>query len=144
MGDRLVSKISYNGEFFAASYQHWSASDDDMIADILDEKILEHGFFDDNHIRTKEEAAQILFETICKYNNFTDNKDYIPTCGLVKADYILDDGTNYHSDEQEALLKKGTIQLGKDRTAGLITIDKKIADYWEGWAESLNNFDFRS
>ena len=37
MGDRLVTKIAYKGKFIAGSYQHWSASDDDMQAEILDE-----------------------------------------------------------------------------------------------------------
>ena len=143
MGDRLVSKISYNGEFFAASYQHWAASDDEKLAEILDDVLLEHDFFGENHQRTKEEAAQILYEMLDKYNNQIavpghENKGF----GLVTPDWKVDEQPNFHSVIQEEFNKNSNLPLGKDRSDGLITVDKEIADDWESWAESLNNFDW--
>lgn len=29
-----------------------------------------------------------------------------------------------------------------DRTDGIITVDEKIADDWEDWAEAINDFNF--
>ena len=50
MGERLVTKISYKGQFFAASYQHWSAAAWKQLENILNELIIEHGFFENNHV----------------------------------------------------------------------------------------------
>lgn len=148
MGDRLITKISYKGEFFAASYQHWAAADAEELHDICYSLIREHNFFDDIHNRTKEEAAQILYEMLEKYNKAVDipKEKYKPSHGLFPADTNLWDCKSeelfsYHSDEQQALIDKGLIPIGKDRTNGFITIDKKIADDWEGWAEEFNIFD---
>ena len=149
MGNRLVSKIAYNGKFFAASYQHWAANDWERLKDILDETILKHGFFDDDHVRTKEEAVQILFEMLTKYNNSVCAKDFKPKHGLVPADITFTtwDGdkcveTPYHSSVQEEFIKNSSLPICKDRSDGMITVDKIIADDWEGWVEALNNFDF--
>ena len=149
MGDRLVSRIAYKGQFFAASYQHWAASDWKRLEDILDEIIVEHGFFDDVHIRTKEEAVQILFEMLTKYNNSVCSKDYKPKYGLSSADVIFttwkgDEAidTHYHSDEQETFNKNSSLPLCQNRTDGRITVDETIADDWEDWAEAINDFDF--
>lgn len=145
MGDRLVSRIAYKGQFFAASYQHWAASDWKKLEDILDDTIVEHGFFDDDHVRTKEEAAQILFEMLTKYNNSICCKDYKPKHGLSPADVVFATeaiDTPYHSDEQEAFNKNSSLPICQDRTYGIITIDEKIADDWEDWAEAINDFNF--
>ena len=149
MGDRLVSKISYKGQFFAASYQHWAASDWEKLEDILDETILEHEFFDDDHARTKEEAAQILFEMLTKYNN-SISEGYEPKHGLSPADvtfFVRNDGkepvnTPYHSVEQEDFNKNSSLPLCQDRSDGIITVDEKIANEWMYWAEVINDFDF--
>lgn len=149
MGDRLVSRISYKGQFFAASYQQWAASDWERLGDILDETIVEHGFFDDDHVRTKEEAAQILFEMLTKYNNSIYVPNYKSKHGLVSADVIFttwkDDtsiDTPYHSDEQETFNKNSSLPMCQDRTDGRITVDETIANDWMSWAEAINNFDF--
>lgn len=149
MGNRLVSRIAYNGQFFAASYQHWAANDWERLEDILDETIVEHGFFDDNHIRTKEEAVQILFEMLTKYNNSVCDPNYKPKHGLVSADVIFStyDGekiidTPYHSDEQAAFNQSSSLPIFSDRSDGRITVDETIANDWESWAETFNNFDF--
>ena len=149
MGDRLVSRISYKGQFFAASYQHWAASDWEKLEDILDETILEHGFFDDDHARTKEEAAQILFEMLTKYNN-SISEGYEPKHGLSPADvtfFVRNGGkepvnTPYHSVEQEDFNKNSSLPLCQDRSDGIITVDEKIANEWMYWAEVTNDFDF--
>lgn len=149
MGDRLVSRIAYNGQFFAASYQHWAASDWERLEDILDETIVEHGFFDDDHVRTKEEAVQILFEMLTKYNNSVCDPNYKPKHGLVSADVVFStyDGekiidTPYHSDEQAAFNQSSSLPICSDRSDGRITVDETIANGWESWAETFNNFDF--
>lgn len=149
MGDRLVSRIAYKGQFFAASYQHWAASDWEKLEDILDDTIVEHGFFDDDHVRTKEEAVQILFEMLTKYNNSICSKDYEPKHGLSPADVIFTSwegdeviDTPYRSDEQEAFNKNSSLPICQDRTDGIITVDETIADDWEDWAEAINDFDF--
>ena len=150
MGDRLVSRISYKGQFFAASYQHWAASDWEKLEDILDETILEHGFFDDDHARTKEEAAQILFEMLTKYNNSICDPNYKPKHGLSPADvtfFVRNGGkepvnTPYHSVEQEDFNKNSSLPLCQDRSDGIITVDETIADDWEDWAEAVNDFNF--
>lgn len=149
MGNRLVSRIAYKGQFFAASYQHWSGGDWARLDDILDDTIFEHGFFDSDHVRTKEEAAQILFEMLTKYNNSICSKDYKPKHGLSPADVIFTSWkdetpieTPYHSDEQETFNKNSSLPISSDRTDGIITVDEKIADDWEDWAEAINDFDF--
>lgn len=145
MGDRLVSRIAYKGQFFAASYQHWAASDWKKLEDILDDTIVEHGFFDDDHIRTKEEAAQILFEMLTKYNNSIWKVDHEPKHGLSPADVVFATEvtvTPYHSVEQEAFNKNSSLPICQDRTDGIITVDETIADDWEDWAEAINDFDF--
>lgn len=150
MGDRLVSRIAYKGQFFAASYQHWSGGDWVILEDILDDTIVEHGFFDDDHVRTKEEAAQILFEMLTKYNNSICSKGYEPKHGLSPADvtfFVRNDdkepvNTPYHSDEQEVFNKNSSLPICQDRTDGIITVDEKIANEWMNWAEAINDFDF--
>lgn len=150
MGDRLVSRITYNGQFFAASYQHWAASDWQKLEDILDDIIIKHGFFDDNHVRTEEEAVQILFEMLTEYNNSVCDSNYKPKHGLSSADVTLvvwNGGkepaeTPYHSAEQETFNKNSSLPLCQDRSDGIITVDKNIADEWMNWAEAVNSFDF--
>lgn len=150
MGNRLVSRIAYKGQFFAASYQHWSGGDWAILEDILDDTIVEHGFFDDDHVRTKEEAAQILFEMLTKYNNSACNEGYEPKHGLSPADvtfFVRNGGkepvnTPYHSVEQEAFNKNSSLPICQDRTDGIITVDEKIASEWEYWAEVTNDFNF--
>ena len=150
MGDRLVSRLAYKGQFFAASYQHWSGGDWVILEDILDDTIVEHGFFDDDHVRTKEEAAQILFEMLTKYNNSICSKGYEPKHGLSPADvtfFVRNDdkepvNTSYHSDEQEVFNKNSSLPICQDRTDGIITVDEKIANEWMNWAEAINDFDF--
>lgn len=149
MGDRLVSRIAYKGQFFAASYQHWAASDWARLEDILDDTIFEHGFFDSDHVRTKEEAAQILFEMLTKYNN-SISEGYEPKHGLSPADvtfFVRNGGkepvnTPYHSVEQEDFNKNSSLPLCQDRSDGIITVDEKIANEWEYWAEVTNDFNF--
>ena len=149
MGDRLVSRISYKGQFFAASYQHWAANDWERLETILDDLIYEHGFYDDDHVRTKEEAVQILFEMLTKYNNSVCDPNYKPKHGLVSADVIFStyDGeriidTPYHSDEQAAFNQSSSLPICSDRSDGRITVDETIANDWESWAETFNNFDW--
>lgn len=149
MGDRLVSRIAYNGQFFAASYQHWAAGDWQRLEDILDDIIIKHGFFDDNHVRTKEEAVQILFEMLTEYNNSVCDSNYKPKHGLIPADVVFStyDGekiidTPYHSDEQAAFNQSSSLPICSDRSDGRITVDEIIANDWESWAEAVNSFDF--
>ena len=53
------------------------------------------------------------------------------------------DGKEYVSNEQKVFISlHPEIEIGADRTLGLITVDKKIADYWESFSEALNDFDF--
>ena len=150
MGNRLVSRIAYKGQFFAASYQHWSGGDWVILEDILDDTISDHGFFDDDHVRTKEEAAQSLFEMLTKYNNSICSKGYEPKHGLAPADvtcFVRNDdkepvNTPYHSVEQEVFNKNSSLPICQDRTDGIITVDEKIANEWMNWAEVTNDFDF--
>ncbi|WP_022933209.1 hypothetical protein [Treponema bryantii] len=148
MGERLVTKISYKGQFFAASYQHWSAAAWKQLENILNELIIEHGFFENNHVRTKNEAVQILFEMLTKWNNATCSRNYKTKHGLGSADVIIysweKDKTisiPYHSEEQAAFNKNTSIPFSQSRTEGLITVDETIANDWESWAEVVNDFD---
>lgn len=144
MGDRLVTKIAYKGKFIAGSYQHWSASDGDLQADILDEILCNMGFFDgEGENATTENAVKALIETIKKAYEGED-----PECGLHKSQWYLSDpstfeGKDYHSDAQEKFINEHPeFPIGRDRTSGYITVDEKIYDDWERWAEAVNLFDW--
>lgn len=144
MGDRLVTRIAYKGKFIAGSYQHWSASDDDMQAEILDEILCNMGFFDgEGENATAENAVKALIETIKKAYE-SEN----PGCGLHDPQWYLSDpstfeGKEYHSDIQEKFINEHPeFPIGHDRTDGYITVDEKVYNDWECWAEALNNFDW--
>lgn len=140
MGNRLVQKISYKGKFLAASYNHWSANDWEIFENILDDAIVEFDLFKDENATTLN-AVKVLKTAV---DRSIYNTDGIVGCGLEDwdIDYFFD-GKKYISNEQKVFTAlHPEIEIGTDRTLGLITVDEKIADYWESISEALNNFDF--
>ena len=140
MGNRLVQKISYKGKFLAASYNHWSADDWEVFENILDDAIVEFDLFKDENATTLN-AVKVLKTAVDRsmYNTYG-----IVGCGLEDwdIDYFFD-GKKYISNDQKVFTAlHPEIEIGADRTLGLITVDEKIADYWESISEALNNFDF--
>ena len=142
MGNRLVQKISYKGKFLAASYNHWSADDWEVFENILDDAIIEFDLFKDENA-TPLNAVKVLKTAVDRSIYNTDGMDY-NGCGLEDwdIDYFFD-GKKYISNDQKVFIAlHPEIKLATDHTLGLITVDKKIADYWESFSEALNNFDF--
>ena len=140
MGNRLVQKISYKGKFLAASYNHWSASDWEVFENNLDDAIVEFDLFKDENA-TPLNAVKVLKTAV---DRSIYNTDGIVGCSLEDwdIDYFFD-GKKYVSNEQKVFIAlHPEIEIGTDRTLGLITVDEKIADYWESISEALNNFDF--
>ena len=140
MGNRLVQKISYKGKFLAASYNHWSANDWEIFENILDDAIVEFDLFKDENATTLN-AVKVLKTAV---DRSIYNTDGIVGCGLEDwdIDYFFD-GKKYISNDQKVFTAlHPEIEIGTDRTLGLITVDEKIADYWESISEALNNFDF--
>ena len=140
MGNRLVQKISYKGKFLAASYNHWSASDWEVFENNLDDAIVEFDLFKDENA-TPLNAVKVLKTAV---DRSIYNTDGIVGCGLEDWDigYFFD-GKKYISNDQKVFTTlHPEIEIGTDRTLGLITVDEKIADYWESISEALNNFDF--
>ena len=147
MGDRLVQRLSYNGKFLAASYNHWAASDWEKFEEILDDVCCKNGLFDDpGDNATPENAVRCLFEAINKYWN---NPKI--TCGFHEPLWQLQDkkdykvwNTYYSKPQEEIIAKMPDIPISHDHSDGFITVDKEIADGWMRWAEAFNDFDFRS
>ena len=143
MGNRLVQKISYKGKFLAASYNHWAANDWEIFENILDDAIVEFDLFKDENA-TPLNAVKVLKTAVDRAMLNTDEMSSHNSCGLEDWDigYFFD-GKEYISNEQKVFTAlHPEIKLATDRTLGLITVDKKIADYWESISEALNNFDF--
>ena len=143
MGNRLVQKISYKGKFLAASYNHWSADDWEVFENKLDDAIAEFDLFKDENA-TSLNAVKVLKTAVDRAIYNTDEIDSHNGCGLEDYDvgYFFD-GKEYVSNEQKVFIAlHPEIKIATDRTLGLITVDKKIADYWESFCETLNNFDF--
>lgn len=146
MGNRLVQKISYKGKFLAASYNHWSADDWDVFENKLDDAIVEFDLFKDENA-TPLNAVKVLKTAVDRAIYDTDEIDEIDSrngCGLENWDVGYSfDGKEYVSNDQKVFIAlHPEIKLATDRFLGLITVDKKIADYWESFSEALNNFDF--
>ena len=143
MGNRLVQKISYKGKFLAASYNHWAANDWKYFEDILDDTIVEFDLFKDENATTLN-AVKVLKTAVDRAMLNTDETYSHNSCGLEDwdIDYFFD-GKKYISNDQKVFTTlHPEIKLATDRSLGLITVDKKIADYWESFCEALNNFDF--
>ena len=143
MGNRLVQKISYKGKFLAASYNHWAANDWKNFEDILDDTIVEFDLFKDENA-TPLNAVKVLKTAVDRAMLNTDETYSHNSCGLEDWDvgYFFN-GKEYVSNEQKVFIAlHPEIKLAADRSLGLITVDKKIADYWESFSEALNNFDF--
>ena len=143
MGNRLVQKISYKGKFLAASYNHWAANDWEDFENKLDDAIVEFDLFKDENA-TPLNAVKVLKTAVDRAIYNTDEIDSRNGCGLEDWDvgYFFD-GKEYVSNEQTVFTAlHPEIKTGTDHTLGLITVDEKIADYWESISEALNNFDF--
>ena len=143
MGNRLVQKISYKGKFLAASYNHWSADDWEVFENKLDDAITEFDLFKDENA-TPLNAVKVLKTAVDRAIYNIDEIGSRNGCGLEDWDvgYFFD-GKEYVSNDQKVFIAlHPEIKLATDRSLGLITVDKKIADYWESINEALNNFDF--
>ena len=143
MGNRLVQKISYKGKFLAASYNHWSADDWEVFENKLDDAIVEFDLFKDENA-TPLNAVKVLKTAVDRSIYNIDEIGSRNGCGLEDWDvgYFFD-GKEYVSNDQKVFIAlHPEIEIGTNRTLGLITVDKKIADYWESFSEALNNFDF--
>ena len=143
MGNRLVQKISYKGKFLAASYNHWSADDWEVFENNLDDTIVEFDLFKDENA-TPLNAVKVLKTAVDRSIYNTDEIDSHNGCGLENWDigYVFN-GKEYISNDQKVFIAlHPEIKLATDRSLGLITVDKNIADYWESFCEALNNFDF--
>ena len=143
MGNRLVQKISYKGKFLAASYNHWSADDWEVFENNLDDAIVEFDLFKDENA-TPLNAVKVLKTAVDRSIYNTDEIDSHNCCGLEDCDVGYSfDGKEYVSNDQKVFIAlHPEIKLATGRSLGLITVDKKIADYWEFISEALNNFDF--
>ena len=143
MGNRLVQKISYKGKFLAASYNHWSADDWDVFENKLDDAIVEFDLFKDENA-TPLNAVKVLKTAVDRSIYNIDEIGSRNGCGLEDCDVGYSfDGKEYVSNDQKVFTAlHPEIEIGTDRTLGLITVDKKIADYWESFSEALNDFDF--
>ena len=142
MGNRLVQKISYKGKFLAASYNHWSADDWEVFENNLDDAITEFDVFKDENA-TPLNAVKVLKTAVDRAIYNIDEIDSHNGCGLDWDVSYFFDGEEYISNEQKVFIAlHPEIKLATDRSLGLITVDKKIADYWESFSEALNNFDF--
>ena len=143
MGDRLIQKISYKGKFLAASYNHWSANDWKYFEDILDDAIVEFDLFKDENA-TPLNAVKVLKTAVDRAMLNTDDTYSHNGCGLQdwNVSHFFDE-EKYISNEQKVFIAlHPEIEIGTDHSLGLITVDEKIADYWESISEALNNFDF--
>ena len=143
MGNRLIQKISYKGKFLAASYNHWSADDWEVFENKLDDAIVEFDLFKDENA-TPLNAVKVLKIAVDRAMHNSDEIDSHNGCGLEDLDvgYFFD-GKEYISNEQKVFIAlHPEIEIGINRTLGLITVDKNIADYWESFSEALNNSDF--
>ena len=143
MGNRLVQKISYKGKFLAASYNHWSANDWKYFEDKLDDAIIEFDLFKDENA-TPLNAVKVLKTAVDRAMHNSDDTYSHSGCGLEdwNPGYFFD-GKEYVSNVQKVFTAlHPEIKIGTDRSLGLITVDEKIADYWESISEALNNFDF--
>lgn len=143
MGNRLVQKISYKGKFLAASYNHWSADDWEVFENNLDDAIVEFDLFKDENA-TPLNAVKVLKTAVDRSIYNTDEIDSHNGCGLENWDigYVFN-GKEYISNDQKVFMAlHPEIKIATDRSLGLITVDKNIADYWESFCEALNNFDF--
>ena len=143
MGNRLVQKISYKGKFLAASYNHWSADDWEVFENKLDDAIVEFDLFKDENATTLN-AVKVLKTAIDRAMLNSDEIDSHNCCGLEdwNPGYFFD-GKEYVSNNQKVFIAlHPEIGIGTDHSLGLITVDEKIADYWESISEDLNNFDF--
>ena len=143
MGNRLVQKISYKGKFLAASYNHWSADDWEVFENKLDDAIVEFDLFKDENA-TPLNAVKVLKTAVDRSIYNIDEIGSRNGCGLEDCDVSYSfDGKEHVSNEQKVFIAlHPEIEIGADRSLGLITVDKKIADYWESISEALNNFDF--
>lgn len=142
MGNRLVQKISYKGKFLAASYNHWSADDWEVFENKLDDAIVEFDLFKDENA-TPLNAVKVLKTAVDRAIYSTEGIDSYNGCGLDWDVGYFFDGEEYISNKQKVFIAlHPEIKLATDRSLGLITVDKKIADYWESFSEALNNFDF--
>ena len=143
MGNRLVQKISYKGKFLATSYNHWAANDWKYFEDIRDDTIVEFDLFKDENA-TPLNAVKVLKTAVDRAMLNTDETYSHNSCGLEDWDvgYFFN-GKEYVSNEQKVFIALyPEIKIGTDCSLGLITVDEKIADYWESISEALNNFDF--
>lgn len=142
MGNRLVQKISYKGKFLAASYNHWSADDWEVFENKLDDAIVEFDLFKDENA-TPLNAVKVLKTAVDRSIYNIDEIGSRNGCGLDWVAGYFFDGKEYISNKQKVFIAlHPEIELATDRSLGLITVDKKIADYWESFCEALNNFDF--
>lgn len=142
MGNRLIQKISYKGEFLAASYNHWSADDWEVFENKLDDAIIEFDLFKDENA-TPLNAVKVLKTAVDRSIYNIDEIGSRNGCGLDWDVGYFFDGKEYVSNDQKVFIAlHPEIKLATDRSLGLITVDKKIADYWESFSEALNNFDF--
>ena len=143
MGNRLVQKISYKGKFLAASYNHWSADDWEVFENKLDDAIVEFDLFKDENA-TPLNAVKVLKTAVDRAIYDTDEIGSRNGCGLENWDVGYSfNGKEYVSNDQKVFIAlHPEIKLATERSLGLITVDKNIADYWESSCEALNNFDF--
>ena len=143
MGNRLVQKISYKGKFLAASYNHWSADDWEVFENNLDDAIIEFDLFKDENA-TLLNAVKVLKTAVDRSIYNTDEIDSHNGCGLQdwNVSYFFDEEKYISNDQKVFMALHPEIKIATDHSLGLITVDKKIADYWESFSEALNNFDF--
>lgn len=141
MGSRLVNVIRYRGKFYAASYQHWSAGDEDKIYDLIDDEMLSCDF---NNAPAQEKAFECLKKALDKYN---ENN----VAGLVvQADsYKWSDNDGKYVttpidclEGRKYLKEHPDVVLATSRSEGLITLDEAVSDDYESWAEAVNYFDW--
>lgn len=135
MGNRLVQVISFNDKFLAATYQHWSAEEADEMYDLTDYAL--HELKDTND---KLALIKIIKDVLDKHNGNT-NSGFANGCLEWNKETKMYD-KEYFSDIDKAFMKEHPeFALSKDRNDGLFTLDERIGNSFEDWAEITNYID---
>lgn len=135
MGDRLVCVIRKDGIPLAASYQHWEASGHEYMNGIINHLI--DGIEKPEDFST-EDAVYLLLKALKEYNGSDKG------IGLtVRHNDWLHGDEEFSSEEEQkfACLHPDIECKDFNRNDGMITINPREIEFWEGWGEWEEDFD---
>ena len=137
MGDRLVQIITKDAKFLAATYQHWSASEADEMQNLTEEALKK---LSDNEFLDSSIIIKTIKDVLDKHNG-NANSGFSNGCLEWNKKTKMYD-KEYFSDIDKAFMKEHPeFALSKSRNDGLFTLDERIANSFEGWAEEVNYID---